>query len=152
MSRVYVRRRRDWLVIGMGAICLICLVVTLVVSATTLRNREDLLDQKAGRAVALDVTCGAASAVIEAGRRTITGSSVARDPKTGKVDQKRELALRKLGFPPLKVRERHAAEAAAEYAREIARRVEEQSGRRGLVRKDGALDCGRLKRAVGAAG
>lgn len=139
------RRRRDRLIIGIGVISMIALVFSIAFSATTLHNRRDLLDQRQGRALALDVTCGATSAVIEAGRDTIIGASSA--PRSAKTER----ALEALGFPPKAVRDRQAADAAKEYARSIARSVQEQSGRTDLVRADGSLNCAKLKRAVRAA-
>jgi hypothetical protein len=131
------RRKRDRLIMGMGAVCLICLAITIGVSYTTLHNRSDLIDVQQGRVIGSAVSCGATSAIIEAGRQTIAGP--------GRADPKTEPVLRSLGFPPFKVRKKQAELEAARYALAISRSIERQSHVRGLVRPDGSLDCRKLK-------
>jgi hypothetical protein len=93
-------------------------------------------DQREGRRYAVNVVCGATSAVIDAGRATITGGGV------GPPEFVRN--LERLGYPPRRVREAQAQKAAAQYADLIARRVEKVAGATDVVRRDGTLDCALL--------
>ena len=86
---------------------------------------------------ALRATCAATSAVIDAGRATLKSGAVLNPPAF------RE-ALERLGLPPTKVRIIQSEKAAREYGRAIAVAVVETTGRKGLARKDGTLDCRRL--------
>lgn len=95
-------------------------------------------EQASGRAVAIDALCGAVSGVVDAGRETITGAAAAPDTDFTR-------ALEKLGYPPRKIRKAAAVVAAREYGRSIAKAVEDATHREGLSRKDGTLDCSRLK-------
>lgn len=97
--------------------------------------------QAEGRRVAVDVTCAAMSAVIEAGRTTITGS--------GRVTSEEfERNLRLLGYPPKSERRAAARRAADAYARSIAMNVQRQARVKGVVRPDGTLNCARLQVAA----
>jgi hypothetical protein len=90
-----------------------------------------------GRKTALRVVCSATSAVIEAGRKVITGGSIA--PGTTF-----ERNLRKLGYPPVEKRKADAKAAADSYANLIALRIARDTGVVGLVKQNGSLDCTRL--------
>lgn len=94
------------------------------------------------RATALRVTCAVESAVAQAGRQVIAGST---PPPPAE-----EKALERLGFPPFRVRMRMQERAADAYVAGIARRVDEQIGRRGdgLVQRGGTINCDRLVRLV----
>lgn len=114
-------------------------VITTVVVAVALINADNAIDQqKAGRKAAVQVTCGALSAVIEAGRATITGSGEIQPPEFAK-------ALERLGYPPKKVRRAAAEEAADQYRRLIASTIEKQAHVKDIVREDGTLDCSKLR-------
>lgn len=119
------------------------LLVSAFVVVAVLNSRDAVERQKEGRRVAVQAICGATSAVIEAGRATITGGA------TG-VGGEFERNLRALGYPPRKVRQRQAMQAAEAYARTIAEGVRQAAGvnARGLVRRDGTLDCQRLQQVA----
>lgn len=138
------RRRHDRLIILCAACALLCFLGTVVVGFTTLSNNSDLADQKAGRSAALDVTCGTNKAIIEAGRTIILGGT--ERPPTPEM----ETALRRLGFPPYAVRREQAEVSAAAYALRIAQTIQEQSGKKGIVNRDGSLNCDRLKAVANA--
>lgn len=107
-------------------------------------NSQDAVDQqKEGRKVAVAAICGATSAVIEAGRATITGGAAG-------ISGEFERNLRELGYPPRKIRQEQAEQAAQMYARTIAEGVRASAGKqsRGLVRKDGTLNCQRLQQVA----
>lgn len=115
--------------------------IAIVLAAIAVRgNTSDIQRQREGRRVAVDVTCATMSAVIDAGRATITGSS--------RVSPKFERNLQRLGYPPRKQRQAAAKAAAAAYAESIARTVEREAGVEGLVQRDGTLNCARLRAAT----
>jgi hypothetical protein len=109
-------------------------------------------EQREGRRIAVAVTCAASSAIIDAGRATLTGQIGAPLP------QEFARQLEKLGYPPQKVRDQQAREAARAYGSFISRRV--QRAARGaeverqiaddLVTEAGRLNCERLKVASAA--
>jgi hypothetical protein len=99
--------------------------------------------QTQGRKVSLTATCAAISGVIDAGRATILGGVIIRPREF-------ERTLTKMGLPSFPVRKRSADAAAAAYGQAIAMRVEQATHRKGLTRKDGTLDCERI-RQVGRA-
>lgn len=102
------------------------------------RAAKDLAaSQRQGRQIAIGITCGATSAIIAAGRATITGG--------GNLPPELERNLRRLGYPPRSVREASARRAAEAYSSSIANAIEKQSGVKGIVRSDGSLDCDRVK-------
>lgn len=126
-------------------IWLLVLTVVLVIMAVGASNDAGKAltktqRQQEGRAVAVNVVCGSTSAIIEAGRATITGG--------GGVSPQLARNLERLGFPPKRVRDVAAKRAARLYAKSIADAVERESGVRGLVRPDGSLDCFRLRRVT----
>ena len=108
-------------------------------------NRIDQAVQQVqgGRRAALRVSCATTSAVIEAGRRTLTAQVGTRVTEF-------ERKLIELGYPPRRVRDRQARAAARAYGEFIATRIEEATGVRGLVRKDGGLDCTRFAAVANA--
>ena len=133
-------------------------LVALVIAAYAVFGLEDKVDktavdvqvarrvadsQREGRQTAVAITCGAISAVIEAGRATITSGS--------QVSPEFERNLRKLGYPPRSQREEAARKAARAYSVSIAQAVEEESGVQGIVREDGTLNCERVQEAARAA-
>lgn len=120
------------------------LLVISVFVFVALHNASNAINQqREGRRVAVAAICGATSAVIEAGRATITGGAAG-------VNGEFERNLRKLGYPPRKVRRKQAMAAAEGYARTIAEGVRTAAGVKahGLVRADGTLDCHRLQRVA----
>jgi hypothetical protein len=96
-------------------------------------------DQQEGRRIGQAATCAAVSAVIDSGRATIASGSAISPPQF-------ERALEGLGLPPQRIRERQAAVAARLYAQGIASAVEEAAHVRGIVGRDGSLNCKRLRR------
>lgn len=109
-------------------------------------QRADILRQQAqiveGRRLARRVVCSAVSAVIDAGRATITGGAAPGPPAFTH-------ALERLGYPPLAKRRVAARQAADGYANLIATSIAKASGVRGLVKPDGSLDCDRFERVTG---
>lgn len=122
---------------------LLLLSIVLVLMVLGLQTKVDR--QREGRAIAINVMCGGISAVIEAGRATITGSSRSFSPEF-------ERNLERLGYPPRKQRTQAANAAAKAYAAAIAKSVQEESGVKDLVRKDGSLDCARLRKVTHVVG
>ena len=118
------------------------LVAGVVVSSIALRiSQQALSDQREGRSIAVQTTCIAISAVVDAGRATLLAGGRPQP-------QPFERNLLKLGFPPLAKREKAAQIAAATYSRSIASRVAAITGRVDLVKPDGSLDCNRLREAA----
>lgn len=115
---------------------LVSLVLLLMVHGVQSRVER----QREGRAIAINVMCGGISSVIEAGRATITGSST--------LSPEFERNLERLGYPPERQRKAAARAAAKGYAASIAAAVQQESGVRGLVRKDGSLNCERLRQVT----
>jgi hypothetical protein len=120
-------------------------------------NKEQR-EQREGRGIAIAVNCAATSAVIDAGRATLTGQIGAPLPSNF------ARALERLGYPPQEVRDKQAREAARAYGGLIARRVQGAARSAGLdrglaenlVTADGRLDCREVGKAsrvdVGADG
>jgi hypothetical protein len=126
------------LVVAFCAIVVVCvpLAAFALVQASRAIGRVET-----GRKVGSAITCAATSAVIDAGRATI---------KAGANVRPREFAqsLEELGLPSTATRKQLAEAAADAYALAISRAVVEQSGVRGVVRRDGTLDCAALRRAA----
>jgi hypothetical protein len=99
------------------------------------RKNSNLIRAQGEQALA---RCAATSAVIEAGRNTITAQT--KSP----ADPKQERGLRALGFPPKPQRDALARAQAQAYAQFIRNRVEEETGKKLLVNKDGSLNCKKL--------
>lgn len=68
------RRERDRLIIGMGALSLLAVFVTIVVSYTTLHNRAQLINQATGRRIVVTQTCAVEKAIIDAGLHVLESS------------------------------------------------------------------------------
>jgi hypothetical protein len=118
--------------------------VGLIVVCTLLffgwRGQANLLDeQRDGRRQAVDITCAAVTAVIDAGRATITGG----DAQLGSPEFIAN--LERLGYPPKAVREKQAEQAAEAYASFISQRVEKLTGAQGVVNADGSLNCRKFR-------
>lgn len=124
--------------IGVG--CAIALAFEGKLTNDTARLTDD---QASGRAVAIDALCGAVSGVVDAGRQTILGAAL--QPPTPFTRE-----LEKLGYPPIKIRRKQAEAAARAYGSQIAAAVEKATHRKGLARKNGTLDCTRVKAAARA--
>jgi hypothetical protein len=122
------------------------------------RLDEQAVEQRAGRQLGIRTTCAVQSAVIQAAISTIHASTTVGSPRF-------EANLRRLGYPPLAVRRRSADRAARAYAVVIAAAVRDEIARgntsparrgqtspmpKGLVRRDGTLNCTVLVRAAGA--
>jgi type II secretory pathway pseudopilin PulG len=107
------------------------------IAAAQVRQREQQKQIQEGRKTALRVVCSATSAVIEAGRKVITGGAISQSTQF-------ERNLRRLGYPPIEKRKADAAAAADSYANLISLRIARDTGVIGLVRPDGTLDCTRL--------
>jgi hypothetical protein len=114
--------------------------VSLFVIIAVTKTSDVIHQQRHDRSATASAICGAMNAVIHAGRATITGGA-------GGVSGEFERNLRKLGYPPRKVRQAQARKAADLYAASIAQGVAANTtgvSLRGLVRSDGTLDCQRL--------
>jgi hypothetical protein len=93
-----------------------------------------------GRRTSLSVTCGAVSAISEAGRATITGGQ--------SFPPRFEAFLEAHGFPSAGERKAQAQIAANAYVQSISNGVQAQVGPIGqsLVNRNGTLNCGRLRK------
>jgi hypothetical protein len=97
------------------------------------------VSQSEGRRIAIGITCGAVSSVIEAGRATIL-AGVQLPPRL-------ERRLVSYGYPPRAKRIAAARQSAQQYSAGIANAVEKESGVQGIVRENGTLDCVKVKQA-----
>jgi hypothetical protein len=128
---------------------LICTALVLAaasafLSALLFSRLSDVQHQQSvGRKISLTASCAAISGVIEAGRATILGGVIIRPREF-------ERTLTNMGLPSFPSRKRSAEAAAAAYGHAIAIRVEQATHLKGLTRKDGTLDCERI-RQVGRA-
>lgn len=121
------------------------LLLTTALVAWALLGQNNVLDdvrrvqdeQREGRRAAVQVTCAATSAVIDAGRATIIGGAQNLDPEF-------TASLERLGYPPVEVRQAQAQKAAKAYAKAIANRVETATGFTGIVNENGTLNCAKL--------
>ena len=120
-------------------------VVYLVLQngARARENTQRVMEIQDNRQRSLRVICAANSAVIDAGRATLTAT-------VGKPNTPFERALEKLGYPPRPARDKAARAAAIAYGRTIARSIQEESGIVGIAKSDGTLDCPQLIRATTA--
>lgn len=119
----------------------VCLLVVLV--AVFAAEIQDLHHRQAeGRRTSIAVICGAMNGVIQAGRSVILAPTDPRVPVSPL-----ERSLERLGYPPRPVRRTQALQAASRYAAVIAQAVRESAdgSGRGVVRRDGTLNCGRLQ-------
>lgn len=108
------------------------------------QNAEDALHAvQKGRSDALKVTCAVQSAIAQAGKQVIVGSTTPPSPA-------QERALENLGLPSFKVRQAQAAAAATGYVLSISTNIDKQIGSKGdhLVNKNGTLDCTRLAKVA----
>lgn len=124
-------------------VSVIALVAALVISLGVLGTNDKVEQQRAGRNIALAVNCGALSAVIDAGRATITGGGI--------LPPELEQFLERHGYPPKDVRDAQAKAAANAYGNRIADAVQRTSGLEGIVRADGGLNCKALAEYTAAA-
>lgn len=139
-----------------AALALIAVVVTVVVSVTTLQNRSDLIDAKAGRRIGVAASCAVSSSVIKAGREILTASVLLPGDKLVKGKFVPGPLTKQLGpsFPSYESRLANALRAADLYERRIVGDVIEQVKQadpdvQPPVR-DGHLDCDLYAKAVGA--
>jgi hypothetical protein len=97
-----------------------------------------------GRRTSLSVTCGAVSALSEAGRQTITAAQ--------SFPPKFEAFLEAHGFPTSSERKAQAQIAANAYVQAISNGVQAQVGPVGqtVVNRDGTLNCRRLRQLARA--
>lgn len=122
----------------LGAIAAVAIVLLFAKVGTAADRANQAIERiDEGRRVGILASCAATSAVIDAGRAVITGGSSGVPPQLAQF-------LEQHGYPPKGVREKQAQQAARDYGRAIARRVEDASGVRGLVEPNGRLDCRRL--------
>lgn len=124
----------------LGGILLVAALATngyaVRVALSTQQHERD------GRVVAATALCAVAGAVVDAGRTVLRGSAADVLPP------RFERNLRRLGRLPLAQRRDAADATAAAYARAIQDRVRKVTHRDDLVRKDGSLDCERLRRVA----
>lgn len=136
------RQRASREAIGALIIAGIALAIALTLALGVLGTNGKVESQREGRRVAVDVLCGGLSAVAEAGRATITGSTDSLSPEL-------TAFLERHGYPPLAVREREAEAGGKAYAKLIADAVAKRAKRTDLVdAKTGALKCERLLEAA----
>jgi hypothetical protein len=114
------------------------IIITGLVLWSQIGQHDLALEQREGRKQAVDVTCAAVTAVIDAGRSTITGGT---QPGSAEFVAN----LERLGYPPKPVREAQAEKAADAYARFISGKVESLTGARGVVNPDGSLNCEKFR-------
>lgn len=142
------RRKTDRWVIACTVLCLLCTIVTVVIVAPTVLDTSRTTAQiQEGRRAGQQITCAANAAVIDAGRSVITGHAPGKPPAPP--PRAVERTLRKLGYPPFAVRQQRAERAGDEYGRQIARAIQRATRVKGLVKRDGTLDCKRLAAATG---
>jgi hypothetical protein len=137
--------RRVLIAVGLAAVMVIMPAGAWVIATTANNNRNRVDAIQAGRREGQKATCAALSAVIDAGRTTITAGI----PKPGSPLTPLERSLRRLGYPPRAQRRAMAERAARQYGLAIAVAVARETGRTGLVRRDGTLNCEALARATG---
>lgn len=116
-------------------ICVATLAGTAAYSLTAIARQN--ARQREGREVGVKITCATLGAVIDAGRKTISSSTIVGSPRFTR-------NLERLGMPPADERKAQAQLAADAYAKAIADAVQERSGVKGAVNKDGTLNCSRL--------
>lgn len=105
-----------------------------------IQNKNTLTQVQSGRHVSLGVTCAVQSAVAQAGREVIAGSST---PPPAAQEQ----ALEMFGFPPFAKRHQQAENAADAYVLNISNTIDKQIGRKGdglVSKKTGTINCTRL--------
>lgn len=120
---------------------LVLLVVLLMTGSTALsaaalwRVSGQTQAIQEGRRTATAVNCAVASAVISAGRKTITSAQP--------LPPRLERNLERFGYPTFEQRQAGARKAAAAYAQEILVAVANEVGRKSteLVHADGTLNC-----------
>lgn len=148
-------------------------VLAIALVAVAQANRA-VTQQTEGRRIGQAVTCGALNAVIDAGRSVIRSGATGIDRKqlitalrrynlpvaraqraiaaaTRNVVSTDQFArtVRRYGLEPLVVRRALSDAAAEAYARKVAERVQSENGVVSVVRKDGLLDCQRLRQVTG---
>ena len=106
---------------------------TIVLKQQSQQARE----QREGRALGTKTTCAVQGAVIDAAFQTIRAGAVLKPERLRR-------NLERLGLPDTQTRRQAADLAAKAYAAIISQAVEDATGRHGLVRPDGTLDCKRL--------
>jgi hypothetical protein len=157
------RRHKDNLI---GALLVLCVATPIVwwtgdTAKKTDTTAETLARQQEGRKVAIEVLCGFASAVSDAGRKTIAGS-VALPGRTkrdadrivldkhgrviGVVSGRFARFLEAHGYPLAPQRFTGSRRAAEAYTRNLSTAVAAETHATGLVRPDGTLDCARLQK------
>lgn len=116
-------------------VCVATLAGTAVYSLTAIAHQN--ARQQEGRAVGVKITCATLGAVIDAGRKTISSSTIVGSARFTR-------NLERLGLPPAAERKAQARLAADAYAKAIADAVQKRSGVKGAVNRDGTLNCSRL--------
>jgi hypothetical protein len=157
------RRHKDNLI---GALLVLCVATPIVwwtgdTAKKADSNAETLQRQQEGRKVAIEVLCGFASAVSDAGRKTIAGSvalpgQTKRDADRivldkhgrviGVVSGRFARFLEAHGYPLAPQRLTGSKRAAEAYTRNLSNAVAEETHVKGLVKPDGTLDCARLQK------
>lgn len=154
MTPVETRRQRDRLVIGLGAISLLCLLVTIVVGYTTVHNRAQLLDQAAGRRVVVVQSCAIQKSIIDAGRQILESSVLLPGDRLVHGKFIPGPVTRSLGpnYPSYAERVRRTHILAAQYEAGIVGAVVREVHEAGIAQvpiRGGHLDCHVFSREVG---
>lgn len=115
-------------------------LVVLGFSAFAYYVVQDIKRAGEDRRAAVTTLCAATSAVIDAGRTTITNG--------GQLPPRLERNLIRLGYPQPDVRRRQAQDAARLYGESIALRVQRATKAEGIVTVTGRLRCAALADSV----
>jgi hypothetical protein len=112
------------------------LLLTIFVAMALANNNATVDKVQEGRRTGTGVSCAISNAIVKAGRGVILSSATVRPRKL-------EVNLMKLGLPRREARAIAARHAADAYAESIAVDVARVAGpsAKGVVRKDGTLDC-----------
>lgn len=150
-------------------------IVVLVLALIGVARAGDAVQQQQeGRRAGQAITCGALNAVIDAGRGVIRSGitgidreqliaalrrhnlpvgraqrAIAAATRDGFAGDQFARTVRRYGLRPGDVRRALADAAADAYAQRVTRRVDQENGSTSVVRKDGLLDCKRLRQITG---
>lgn len=127
---------------ALGAQVVILIACIVAFALLLIHANHEIQD---GRRAGTNVSCAAIGAIAEAGRQTIEQGSAAIEPDRFRIN------LEKLGLPPVDTDEsrKRAHESGQKYVTRLNMQVQERTGIQDLIRKDGTLNCSRLREAAG---